>query len=158
MDYTINDSDPIFYIFYSLNKTILNENDLQILRRLGYCNQCLIKLSKKELKKNEVKYIENKDWDKFLLSFPMRLNECNCTRCNCGLNKNIDVIYDLFDYEDKYPICKLICQKCNNQELKIPVVPKYEFKKNKRIRLEDENSKHNIINNNINNNINEILC
>ena len=157
MDHILSDSDSLFYIFFSFNKTELDKNDLKILFNLGYCVNCLIELSKKKLNHNEIKYIESKDWDKFESTYHMRLNECNCKKCSCGFNKSIEVIYDLFEYQDKYPIYTLVCHKCDNMKLKIPKCPNIDFVSNKKLKLNDKNKEFNIINKSIINN-NEITC
>ena len=148
MEYLGSNQDSIYYIFYCFNKTILNKNDLLILSKLGYCHNCLIEISKKEINYNDIKYIESKDWDKFLECFPKELNVCTCTKCECGLNKCIEVIHDLFDYEDKYPIYRLNCTRC--ESLRIPTYDKSLIKNNKQI-IEQENLK--LDNNKYNHNI-----
>ena len=57
----------------------------------------------------------------FLNKYPMKLNQCNCTRCSCGLNKLLDIQYDLFDIEEKKPICYQSCSKCNKLTIPIPI-------------------------------------
>ena len=120
--YIYTESEPIYYILCSFNKLKLDKNDLILLFKIGFCPCCLKILFDKTISDKELEYINWKDWDDFLDKYPMRLNQCNCTRCECGLNKILDIHYDLFDIENKNPICFLSCTKCN--KLTIPIVDK----------------------------------
>ena len=107
-------NEPIYYVLCNFNKLKLDKNDINILIKLGYCQCCIKTLEDKILTKEEIKYIENKDWDTFIDKYPLKLNQCNCTRCNCGLNRLFEVMYDLFDIDNKIPIGWLSCVQCNS--------------------------------------------
>lgn len=163
-------NDPIYFILCSFNKLKLDKKDICSLSKIGFCECCLRILSDKAISQKELEYINEKDWDDFLNKYPIRLNQCNCTRCKCGLNKVLDVQYDLFDIEEKTPICYLSCSKCN--KLTIPINnSKNECKRNysdienidnnKNKRSKDKTSNNSIININkinINKINNQLIC
>ena len=122
--YLYTDSETVYYILCSFNKLKLDKKEVNLLSKIGFCNCCLKILFDKTISDKELEYINSKDWDDFLDKYPMRLNQCNCTRCHCGLNKILDIQYDLFDVEEKNPICFLSCSKCD--KLTIPIVDKVE--------------------------------
>lgn len=113
-------NEPIYYILCSFNKLKLDKKDIYLLSKVGFCQCCLKTLLDKTISEKELEYINGKDWDDFLNKYPMRLNQCNCTGCKCGLNKILDIQYDLFDIKEKNPICILSCSKCN--QLTIPII------------------------------------
>lgn len=118
--YLYADSEPIYYILCSFNKLKLEKKDINLLSKVGFCPSCLKILSDKKISDKELEYINMKDWDDFQDKYPIRLNQCYCTKCKCGLNKILDIHYDLFDIEEKNPICYLSCSKCN--KLTVPIV------------------------------------
>lgn len=120
--YLYADSEPIYYILCSFNKLKLEKKDINLLSKIGFCTNCLKILSDKTISDKELEYINMKDWDDFQEKYPTRLDQCNCTRCKCGLNKILDIHYDLFDIEEKNPICYLRCNKCN--KLNVPTANK----------------------------------
>ena len=113
-------NEPIYFILCSFNKLKLDKKDICLLSKIGYCPCCIKTLLDKTISEKELEYINGKDWDDFLNKYPMRLNQCNCTRCKCGINKILDSQYDLFDIKEKNPICILSCSKCN--QLTIPII------------------------------------
>lgn len=142
-------NEPIYYILCNFNKLKLDKSDIDLLIKLGYCQCCIKTLEDTILTKEEIKYIENKDWDNFIDKYPLQLNQCNCTRCNCGLNRSFEVIYDLFDIENKYPICWLSCIKCNC--LTKPNINKKSTSKRKYSDIENINNPNNSCNKKIHN-------
>ena len=139
--YLYTDSEPIYYILCSFNKLKLDKKDINLLSKVGFCKCCLKILSNKIISNEELEYINWNDWDNFLEKYPMRKNQCNCTKCQCGLNKILDVHYDLFDIEEKNPICYLSCSKCS--KLILPTTNKVKTietnNSNKRICSDIEN-------------------
>ena len=125
--YLYADSEPIYYILCSFNKLKLEKKDTNLLSKIGFCQSCVKVLLDKSISNKELDYINMKDWDDFLDKYPLRLNQCNCTKCHCGLNKILDIQYDLFDIEEKNPICYLSCSKCN--KLTIPTIDKPKIMK-----------------------------
>ena len=125
--YNYEPYDHIYYIFITFNKTKLDNDDINILIKLGYCANCLIKIKNKILSDEEISYIFSKNWDDFCNKYCFRLIQCNCTRCNCGCNKNLEVIYDLFDYKEKFPNYHLTCQKCCLKNISSHLLSKENF-------------------------------
>jgi hypothetical protein len=141
-------NEPIYYILCNFNKLKLDNSDINQLIKLGYCQCCIKTLKDKILTKEEIKYIENKDWDNFIDKYPLKLNHCNCTRCNCGLNRLFEVMYDLFDIDNKIPICWLSCIQCNSYT-KLNVNKKKSLKRSYSD-IENINNSNNELNNNCN--------
>ena len=150
-----HDWEPVYYVLCSFNKLKLNERDIILLSKIGFCPCCLKILFEKKISDKELEYINLKNWDEFLDEYPLRLNQCNCTKCKCGLNKILDIQYDLFDIEEKNPICYLSCSKCD--KLDIP-----KFDRVKRVKTEetiDTKNKYQKIYSNIENiNFNKKSC
>lgn len=138
-----NRKDLFYYILCSFNKLKLDKNDINKLIKLGYCETCISIIENQELSKQEINYINNKNWDNFIDKYPLSLNQCHCIKCICGKNKIFNIMYDFCDINEINPICTLICNECI--KLKIPT-----NKKNisKRSYSDIEN----------NNNLNSKLC
>lgn len=144
-----NSDDQLYYLFLTFNKIELDKHDIETLYKLGYCPNCLFKFKNKIINDKEIEYINTKNWDEFLDKYPMKLNQCNCIKCSCGLNKNVEIMYDFFDYEEKNPLICLTCRSCEQRKMSFKSV---HDNKN----LIENNLDSNIVNNNINNN--EIIC
>lgn len=138
-----NKIDLFYYILCNFNKYKLDKDDINKLIGLKFCKSCISELESLDLTKQEIDYINKKDWDDFIEKYPRQLYQCECIKCICGENKVFDILYDLFDIKEVNPICMISCSKCI--KLKIPIDIKKNTSKRSHTEIENVNVNKNII-------------